>query len=215
MDLLLFFSGRRVLVEVESKLNGKLTVVRDLPWGTYIMGGGLTQSGGVAQKVWKDSLGEVLKRKRGGVKEAVILGLGGGSIAGLIERFWTGAKITGVDIDPVIVDLGKKYLGLRRDVEVILGDAYGFVVKKEKLTRQYDLICIDTYVKDEFPKKFEKEKFLKGVKEILKKDGVVVFNRLYYGEKIKEANEFEKKLEKIFDRVERVYSEANVMFICF
>ena len=58
-----FLTGIKILEEVESLINGKLAVVRDLAWGTYIKGGGLTQSGGVAEKVWKTSLKEV-KGKR-------------------------------------------------------------------------------------------------------------------------------------------------------
>jgi len=75
------------------------------------------------------------------------------------------------------------------------------------------LICLDTYVEDQFPKKLESDSFLKNVKGLLAKEGILVVNRLYYGEKRKEADLFEKKLEGIFSEVERVYPEANVMFI--
>jgi len=204
-----FLAGTRILAEVESPINGRLTVVRDIPWGTYIKGGGLTQSGGVAKKVWETSLRKT-KQTKGEVKKALILGLGGGSIANLIGRFWGEVEIVGVDIDPVIVELGKRYLGVDTDVKVEITDAIGWV-KKDK--SKYDLICLDTYVEDQFPKKLESDSFLKNVKGLLAKSGVLVVNRLYYGEKRKEADLFEKKLEKIFSSVTRVYPEANVMFI--
>ena len=73
---------------------------------------------------------------------------------------------------------------------------------------------MDTYVGDEFPRKFESEEFLKLVKKLLSQRGIVIFNRLYYGEKRKEAVKMLKKLEKVFPGVEAVYPEANVMFVC-
>ena len=64
------------------------------------------------------------------------------------------------------------------------------------------------------PEKLETVEFFEKVKDILKEDGVVVINRLYYGEKRKEAIKILEKLEKVFTNVKVVYPEANVMFIC-
>ena len=36
--------GRLILEEIESEVNGKLTVVRDFAFGTYILVGGFPQS---------------------------------------------------------------------------------------------------------------------------------------------------------------------------
>src|SRR3989344_5019418 len=51
--------GKIIVEEVDSQHNGKLTVVKDVAWGTYIRGGGLPQSGGLAEKIWRISLGEI------------------------------------------------------------------------------------------------------------------------------------------------------------
>ncbi len=208
-----FLSGVRVLEEVESDVNGKLTVVRDFTWGTYIQAGGLTQSGGVAKKVWKTALKKIydLRFKN---DDTLILGLGGGSIANLVNNFWSKAKITGVDLDLVMVELGKKYLGLDEKIKVVIGDAYKEINREKLKVKSYDLVCVDTYIGDNFPKKFESERFLKAVRRILSKGGIAIFNRLYYDEKRVLANKFEKKLEKVFSKVERIYPEANVMFVC-
>src|SRR3990172_2235063 len=130
-----FLAGIKVLEEVESPINGKLTVVRDLAWGTYIKGGGLTQSGGVAEKVWRSSLNKV-KGEAHVVKECLILGLGGGGIAKIVRKNWPQTKIVGVDIDPIIVDLGKKYLGLDKlDVEIVIQDARDYITNNSKLSK--------------------------------------------------------------------------------
>jgi spermidine synthase len=73
---------------------------------------------------------------------------------------------------------------------------------------------VDTYVGDKFPAKFESAKFLELVLKLISPKGIAVFNRLYYGEKRKEAEEFHRKLIHIFKKVRPVYPEANVMYVC-
>ncbi len=210
-----FLSGTQILEEVDSPINGHLTVVRDLAWGIHIKGGGLTQSGGVAKLVWQASLKEVLKSPFVN-HHSLILGLGGGSIAKLIHNYWPDAKIIGVDIDPIIVDLGKKYMGLNKiPIDVHIDDSMHFLNTKYIIPNtKYSLICIDMYQGDLVPPEFETEKFINKINSLLSEDGIAIFNRLYYGEKRKEAQLFLNKLEKNFKRVDIVFPEANVMYIC-
>ena len=196
-----------VLAERTSPINGQIKVLRSLGLGIYIQVENLTQSGGVVYGVWKTSLKKV-KRKKKEIKTCLILGLGGGSAAILVRKYWPLARVTGVDIDPIMVSLGKKYLGLSR-VKVEIGDAKEFLKNKKK----FDLILVDTYLGENFPEKFEKEDFLLSVKSSLSGEGIAVFNRLYYGEKRPLAIKFGERLDKIFGKVERIFPEANVMFM--
>ncbi len=195
--------GVKVLEERKSKFNGSLRVVRSFGLGTYIQAEGLTQSGGIVGSFWKQTLNKI-KSIGQDFKDVLILGLGGGTVAKLIHKNWPSAKITGVDIDPVIVELGKKYLDLDDEIDIKIQDA-GKTVQGE-----YDLVIVDLYRGDEFPKKFEDEKFLKS----LTKNKLVIFNRLYYKEKKTEALEFGKKLQRFFNRVEHFYPISNLMFVC-
>jgi len=213
-----FLTGSWTVDEVESKVSGKITVIKSFAFGTYLSAGNLTQSGGVVYDVWRSTLKKV-KGKRQEIKDCLILGLGGGSAAKLVRKFWTEAKITGVDLDPVMIGLGKKYLGLDKlGVDIKIGDAVDFVKKSQiqnsKSKLKYDLILVDLYVGDEFPEKFETEVFLKLILKPLTDGGIVVFNRLYYGEKRAEAMRFLKTLEKVYKKVDVVYPEANIMFVC-
>jgi len=177
----------------------------------------LTQSGGVVKEVWNSTLKKVRKNLPS-VDKCLILGLGGGSVARLVKRYWPQAKITGVDVDPVMVEMGKKYLGLGEvRMKTIIGDAFEFINHLPSTInhRQYDLILVDTYNGDRYPKKLESEKFLKLVAKSLAPSGVVVFNRLYWDEKRKLARKFSEKLEEVFEDVMPFYPEANVMYICW
>ena len=207
-----FLAGRLILEEAQSAINGKLTVVKEIAWGTHIMAGGITQSGGIAQDIWKRVFRHVAQKD---FKSTLIIGLGGGGIAKLIAKNWPEAKITGVEIDPVIVKLGKKYLGLDKlNLKIILEDDVRFCNQEAAKKNTYDLICIDTYIGQNFPNKFQSVKFLKTIKSLVTRDGIVIFNRLYYQEKIQEAHLFQEKLEEIFPKVEVIKPEANIMFVC-
>jgi spermidine synthase len=209
-----FIAGTKVLEEIESPVNGKIRVLRSLGFGTYIQVENLTQSGGVVRDVWRTTLRKVASSKKN-VARALILGLGGGSGALLVRKYWPKVKITGVDIDLMMVELGKEYLGLdKARVKIQIQDAHQFCTEYVIRNTKYDLILVDTYLGHHYPKKFESEKFLKLIFKLLTDDGVAVFNRLYWDKHRLLANKFEKKLEKIFSKVERVYPEANVMFVC-
>ena len=204
-----FPTVNKVLEEVDSPINGKIRVVRSLGLGTYIQVENLTQSGGLVDGFWRHSLGGI-KKKKLEVKNCLILGLGGGSAAMRVKKLWGEAEITGVDVDPLMIELGRKYLGLT-GLEVVISDAGDFIKRGNK---KYDLILVDTYVGYEFPKKFEEMGFLTAVKKSLAPAGIAVFNRLYMADKRPQAVEFGEKLEKVFKKVDAVYPEANVMFIC-
>ena len=209
-------TGTKVLEEVESPINGKISVIKSLAFGTYIQVSGLTQSGGIIKSIWNKTLKNV-KGKRREVKNCLILGLGGGSIVEVVTKYWSEAKIVAVDIDPIMVELGKKFLGLEdRGIEIVIGDAYEFLSQndKSKSKKKFDLILVDLYVGDEFPKKFETKNYIQRIRSVLAHNGIAIFNRLYYGEKRSQAMRFGNKLEKMFKNVEYFYPEANLMFIC-
>ena len=203
--------GTKILEERKSKFNGELKVVRALGLGTYIQAGNLTQSGGIIESMWRNTLkrinSEVLI-----INNCLILGLGGGTVVKQIHKNWPEAKTTGVDIDPVIVELGKKYLKLDDSlVNIKICDAFNFVSNYTLHPIRYDLVVVDLYVGDKFPKKFESEKFIKS----LTKNKLVIFNRLYYKDKKIEAENFGIKLKKVFKNVEEFTPLVNLMYICY
>lgn len=209
-----FLSGSRILEEIESPINGRLTVVRDLTWGVHIKAGGITQSGGVAEKVWHSSL-KGAKKVKSKVKKCLILGLGGAGVVRAVKKYWPKAAVTGVEIDPIMINLGEKYMGLKEsEVEVVIEDAMKFVKRQTKKGRKYDLILVDMYVGDTIPEKFTTPIFYNLIKKLLEKKGVVVINRLYYDEKRKLAERTLQDLKKIFSKVMTVFPEANIMFVC-
>jgi spermidine synthase len=203
-----FKNGSVTLSEVDSKFNGKLSVKWSPEFGYHIMGGGLWQVGGPVATIWKYAISQINLKPQ----KILILGLGGGTIASIVRKNWVDTEIDGVDIDPVIIDLGNKYLGLKKhSVNQIVSDGFLFL---EKSDAKYDLICLDTYQGDSFPEKFESKEFLALVRKSLNESGVCIVNRLYYGKHRGVANKFEKTLSDVFSEVEVHYPELAAMFIC-
>lgn len=197
----------KILEERNSTYNGALKVVRSFGLGTYIQADGLTQSGGIVETIWKSTLKKISNRD---IQKVLILGLGGGTLVKLLNKFFHGVEITGIDIDSEIVNLGKKYLGLNKyKTNILIKDALKF-----ENNEKHDLIIVDTYNGDKYPLGFEDTKFVSKLKSWLEKDGIVIFNRLYFGDKRPEAVKFGNKLEKIFSKVTWYYPQANLMFIC-
>lgn len=202
--------GTKILEETSSKFNGNLKVLNTWGMGNYIQAGGLTQSGGIVETIWKSTLNKVF-RVNPNIQDSIVLGLGGGTLAKLLRKKYPRSKIKGVEIDLKMVELGRKYLKLDSyDVDVQIKD-----VSKIKLkNKSYDLIIVDMYQGDNFPKIFESDQFLNSLKSALKENGVLVINRLYFGDKRPDTVRFGNRLEKIFKDVTWFYPEANLMFIC-
>lgn len=214
MGIVDFFKGVTVLEEVTSPVNGKISVVKSLGLGTYFQVGDLTQSGGIVYEIWRTTLKKI-KSKVSEPGSILILGLGGGNCAKLSRKLWPFGQITGVDFDEVIVNLGKKYLGLGDvNADIVVSDAYEFIEKSVTEKKEYDLVIVDLYVGQEFPVVFESDIFLQNIDKVLSRNGVAVFNRLYFADKRPRTVKFGNNLEKIFGKVEYFYPEANVMLIC-
>jgi len=203
--------GTKILEIKNSKYNGELKVIKSIGLGTYIQADGLTQSGGVVETIWKQALRKVASSKYQ-VASILILGLGGGTVVKLVNKYWPQAKITGIDIDSTIVNLGKKYLGLNKyQIDEKIIDAEKFIKNNNQ---KFDLIIVDLYNGNNFPAKFETENHIHLVRTVLSSNGITVFNRLYYGEKRPMAVKFGNKLQKNFKKVDWFYPEANLMFVC-
>ncbi|MHA2055566.1 MAG: spermidine synthase, partial [Candidatus Hodarchaeales archaeon] len=165
--------------ELDSPVNGKVKVVQSLGWGISIQAGNLTQSGGVLRDVWGSTLKRV-KKDVDKVGDCLILGLGGGSSARLVKNYWPESSITGVELDPLMIDLGIKYLGLSEvGVDIKIEDAIEFCDKAIREDKKYDFVLNDIYVGSSVPAKFENEEYINSVKSLMNHDtSTSIFNRL-------------------------------------
>lgn len=205
------FGLLKVLEEKQSSFNGRIQVVRTLE-GVRIVVGGVSQSGWLVRKVWDAALKKIHK-DRLDIEKILVLGLGGGSVARLAKKYWPGSEIIGIDIDPNMVELGKKYLGLGGvdKLKIFIEDAAGWVDKNKG--KDFDLVLVDLYKGAVIPKKFVQDGFLKRVETLVKSGGVGAFNHLYSVMEKEEADDLGRKLRKIFPVLISVKPEANIIYI--
>ncbi len=110
------------------------------------------------------------------VKDVCILGLGAGVAVKLLNQFYDIERIVGVDIDPVVVDLGKRFFDLNDDnLEIRIQDAAEYVQESSEV---FDLILIDAFKGNAIDPRCSCREFYAHVIRHLKPDGVVLINRV-------------------------------------
>ena len=108
MNFLSYFWPQKI-ASFHSAYNGEIKVIEFLR-SRYIESGGLMQSGKFLEKLYQKGINK-LKIPDDGIKQILVLGLGGGSVIKVLQKKFNYCQITGVDIDEMMVNAGKKYLG--------------------------------------------------------------------------------------------------------
>jgi len=205
---------KKLLEKTNSPINGEITIY-SLFGSPKMYIGGLLQSGGIVSDIWKKSL-KTINNQQLTINNVLILGLGCGTAAKIFSQKWPKAKIVGVEIDPEVIRLGKKYFGLTQtpNLKIICSDAIKAINNQQLAISNFDLVIVDLYLGEKIPPKSESLNFLKNLRNLLSKNGIVVFNRIFWNGHKKEAKLFVQKTEKVFKEVKLVRTIANLLVIC-
>ena len=114
------------------------------------------------------------------IKRVLILGFGLGSIPIVLEKkFNKQYDYTAVEIDEEVLFLANKYAlpEIESRIEMICADAYSFVMQCHEV---FDMINVDLFLDDTVPSQFEADDFLQQLQRLLKKDGILLYNRLAF-----------------------------------
>ena len=108
-------------------------------------------------------------------KEVLSIGLAGGTTARQFAHFMPGTKMDGIEIDPVIASVGKRYFGLNDipNLHIIIQDAR---LHLRTTSKCYDNICIDAYKQPYIPFHLTTQEFFKEIKQHLNYKGIVSIN---------------------------------------
>ena len=137
---------------------------------------------GSLQRILRYGLRNIGYEKIIEMKHILLLGVAGGSVVKtLVDEIEYKEKITGVEIDPEMIQIANQYFNLNeiKQLEVVIDDAFEFVLKtKEK----YNLIIIDIFEDTHMPNFLFEKFFVDRVCTILKDDGFVLFNTMILDE---------------------------------
>lgn len=133
---------------------------------------------GSLQRILRKGLQHIGFENVKAMQEILILGVAGGSVIQTLKKeIKFDNKITGVEIDPVVLDLANHYFGLNtlNNVDLITYDAFEFVLRTKK---KYDLIIIDIFFDTKMPEFLFEKHFIFRISQIIKNQGFVIFNTM-------------------------------------
>ena len=109
------------------------------------------------------------------VESMLIIGNSGGTIARAFGEFYPDVLIDGVEIDPEVTEVGRRYLGLDDNPNLTVFDADGRPYLR--LTdKAYDIIVVDAYKQPYIPFYLATQEFFELTRDHLNPGGVLALN---------------------------------------
>ncbi len=105
----------------------------------------------------------------------LILGFGAGTFAKQARHFFPGAQLTGVEIDPGMIDMAQRFFEFTpQDARVVIDDGRAFLRRAD--AGLYDVIFLDAFQDVTIPFHMSTREFFQEVRNHLAPDGVLVIN---------------------------------------
>ena len=176
-------SGARVQVESRESIYNNIYVYRT---GNYV-----SMTFGINQKLYEESRCNTADDRElpipysqfmtasllypAKIKSILEIGTGGGRTAWYLHRFLPDVQITSVELDPVVLDLSRKYFGIKEEpnFQLVSRDGRIFLASSKA---HYDVILIDAYRGPFVPFHLLTTEFYQIVKAHLAPGGVVALN---------------------------------------
>jgi spermidine synthase len=128
-----------------------------------------------------------------------IIGLAGGTIAHQFTQVYGPVPIDGVEIDPAIVDVGRKYFNMNEsNLHVYVQDGRTFI---ETTQAQYDLVAIDAFQQPYIPFQLTTREFFTAIRSHLSSTGVVAINTGHTAQDFRLVQAFVNTMSQVFPSV--------------
>jgi spermidine synthase len=124
--------------------------------------------------VWDTFLAVPLLLERP-VGRVAILGNAGGTVARAYGRFYPRARIDGVELDPAVSKVGRRYFGMEDNPRLVVHDADARPFLRRTDAR-YDLIIVDAYRPPYVPFYLATREFFRLARERLAPGGMIALN---------------------------------------
>lgn len=212
LELLFSYVSGKVIEKRQSEVNGELEVCYQ--YGKKVLHSkNANYSYDTLHRLFQRAFKyfDIRNRK---IKKVLILGFGGGSVASiLLYELKLAVKITAVELDPVVLELGQKYFATDQmpNVEIVKDNVKNFVLNDV----QYDLIIHDVFVDKEVPQELIDEEYVQNLVERTSKRGMGLFN--FIVENNTQREQWEKLYhlfaKKEFRLVVKSFSSINRMLM--
>lgn len=199
----------KIIFEQESKYNGRVQVweignTRKIKVDKIDQS--LSHTSASASRLVWGKVVEVLEETKAETTNVLILGLGGGTMAHLISEKFKPQNITSVEIDPLMLEIAKKYFQLDEipNHRVILDDALRVVIEPEEFDLQpqsFNVVIVDIFQGEKYPDLGKSGNFISAVKKMVRPGGLLIFNRIYLEHHQDEVNIFIEYLSDFLQNV--------------
>jgi len=226
-------TGEYVVEEVEEESDGKKTILRRLIFlcNPYVIQSeARLRKGKVDLKylacqhhhIMVESLRSV--KTRASIKRVMVLGLGGGALCTYLHDQFPSIAIDGIEIDPVMVHLAKKYFGFtpHSNLQAHIADGYQFVqeLASDSDRERYGCIMLDVDCKDRTlglscpPPNFVEIGFIDSLKRCLAPGGLFLLNLVCRDQT--KRNDIMSILREAFEMVQatKIKDEVNEIIKC-
>jgi len=128
-----------------------------------------------------------------------IIGLAAGTIAHQFTKVYGQVSIDGVEIDPSIVDVGRKYFAMNEpNLHVHIQDGRTYL---ETTQAQYDVVAIDAFQQPYIPFQLTTREFFSTIRSHLSSTGVVALNTAHTPHDYRLVQAFVNTMSKVFPSV--------------
>lgn len=113
------------------------------------------------------------------LNDALIIGLGGGSLAKHLLRHFPESKLCAVEYRKSVVKIARSHfsLPLEQRLKIITGDGYDYVRRRcETQQEKFDLLFLDAFDHDGMALSLRNIAFFDACKVLLKSDGILIIN---------------------------------------
>ncbi|MBE5838796.1 spermidine synthase [Butyrivibrio sp.] len=148
------------------------------------------------------------KAENGEDVDVLILGMGSGTYATQLSRYFDNVNVTGVEIDDKITDLAHKYFELPDTTSVTTYDGRAYLAA---VSDQYDVIMVDAYQDITIPFQMSSVEFFSLVKEHLAPGGVMVVNMNMYSDETQSGSQEATINTYLADTISSVFKNVVVV----
>lgn len=133
------------------------------------------------------------------LKRICIIGLAGGTVAHQFTQVYGPVPIDGVEIDPSIVDVGRKYFGMNEpNLHVHVEDGRSFI---RTTSEKYNVVAIDAFQQPYIPFQLTTHEFFSEIRAHMLPNGVVALNTAHTEHDYRLVQAFVNTMRTVFPSV--------------
>ncbi|OGC48629.1 hypothetical protein A3A69_00505 [candidate division WWE3 bacterium RIFCSPLOWO2_01_FULL_37_15] len=199
----------KVIFDKETPHNTRIQVISYLGM-RKMTSEGITQSyyykNPLAKEGYWKKAANIVKAQAPNAQNILFLGLGGGTAVHYVSKDNPNAKLVCIEIDEAVIEACQKYFDTDKinSLRIINADAFEFLTDPQKfgISTSFDAIFADLFRGLFFVKIPDFDLFLKQLKSLTNKNGLILFNYTFKKGDEAGVQDFMQKIKEVFGNAE-------------